>query len=110
MTGRAGRMELAVRRDLRALPDSVRKGVLAEGALMLARQIDAHSADSKAGKLLADLWAQLRVTLKQLQEVGRDGGDDGKEDGDLSTPVWEREDTGAADAGAAGGGGGAAAG
>lgn len=102
---RAGRVELALRRDLAGLGD-LRRSALAELALVMARAIDGGQL-SNAERVKAA--SELRVTLAQLREVHRDrGADEG--DGDLSTPVWHAADHGASDVGPGGGGGGAAAG
>lgn len=96
---RAGKLELAVKRDLRDLGQLPTGGhALAEIALILARAVDAEEGPLTARAKLAQ---ELRVTLGQLREVARDGIA-GDPDGQPSTPVWDAAESGAADAGAAG--------
>jgi hypothetical protein len=96
---RAGKLELAVRRDLRDIGDLPSGGhALAEIAAIIARAIDAEEGPLTARAKLAQ---ELRVTLGQLREVARDGFA-GDEDGEPSTPVWHAAESGASDVGAAG--------
>lgn len=96
---RAGKLELAVRRDLRDLGTLPAGGhALAEIASIIARAIDAEEGPLTARAKLAQ---ELRVTLGQLREVARDGFV-GDPDGQPVTPVWDAAESGAADAGAAG--------
>jgi len=96
---RAGKLELAVRRDLRDIGDLPSGGhALAEIAAILARAVDAEEGPLTARAKLAQ---ELRVTLGQLREVARDGFA-GDEDGQSSTPVWDAAESGPSDAGAAG--------
>jgi hypothetical protein len=102
---RAGRVELAVRRDLREL-GSAGKTALGELALVLARAIDSRP---EAMTTVAKLVQELRVTLGQLRELSVRDGDPGEDGGD-NTPVWDAPESGSADVGSAVGGGGSAAG
>lgn len=98
---RAGRLELAVKRDVRAigkLPDGGH--ALAEIALILARAIDDPAAPLTVKAKLAQ---ELRVTMGQLREVARDSSDGvGDPAGESGSPVWDGPVAGAPDAGAAG--------
>lgn len=60
-----GRVERGVRKDLKALPDNLKDGAVAQAALLLARDLD-------SGNLLprdaAAYLAQLRHCMAQLRE------------------------------------------
>jgi hypothetical protein len=66
MAGKAGKIELAVRRDLRALDSQARRSGLAEAALELARRLDVREV---ADRDAATLARELRATLTELRMV-----------------------------------------
>jgi hypothetical protein len=74
-------------------------------AFVLARAID--EAGDEPATTVAKLAQELRVTLGALREVG--GGDDDDAAvvaADLSSAVWDAEESGSGDVGPEGGGGG----
>lgn len=98
---RAGKLETAVRRDLRSLP-KVESGsvsmraTLVESALVLARAIDERGSGTPA-TTLAKLVEQLRVTLtKAMAEAASDSdGDDAEKfASDMASPVRDPADPG----------------
>ncbi len=98
----SGPVEAAVVEALAGVDTSGSGAPLAAMALRMARAYDAYE-DADLTKL-ARLNQELRQTLRALAEAVDDGDDD--EAAAVSTPVWNGEDAGAADVGAAGGGGG----
>jgi hypothetical protein len=83
---RAGRVELAVRRDLRAFGELKGSGreTLGELALVLARQIDSRGAEGPT--TTAKLVQELRSMMQALRRVDGDG-DDGGEVEQLPAPA-----------------------
>jgi len=81
---RRGPQETAVLRDLRALPDDLRKGGVAAVALGLARDIDMDVMPSR-DKTAA--YAQLRMALVTLREIAP-----GEARGDHTDEVRERRE------------------
>lgn len=102
---RAGRVELAVRRDLKALGEIHGGSALAELALVLARAVDGVPSGGPL-TTVAKLVGELRVTLGQLREVSSRDGDSEEEGDGMSTPVWDASHPGSSDVGATPSGGG----
>jgi hypothetical protein len=63
-----GPIERGVRTDLRKMPDDLRKGALAQTALMLSRQLDSSQEYMMQPRDLASFVAQLRHCMTQLRE------------------------------------------
>lgn len=63
---RRGPNETAVRRDLEALPEDLRKGAIAAVALGLARDLD---EDGMTARDKAGMYAQLRMAMVTLREI-----------------------------------------
>lgn len=81
---RRGANETAVQRDLKALPEDLRKGAIAAVALGLARDLDDGdmSARDKSG-----MYAQLRMAMVTLREIAP-----GEARGDHTDEVRERRE------------------
>jgi hypothetical protein len=77
-------VELAVKRDIKAMGARPGRGTLAALALVLARAIDDGPAPSMVSKMVSELRACMTA-------LGKGGGDDGDDDAgfgvDMSTPV-----------------------
>lgn len=86
LMARSGRVELAVRRDLRRLPPGDRTSALAAGALTLATLLDSVAADDlddagtdKRLSAAAQAQRELRATMGELMKgapKARSGIDD----------------------------------
>src|SRR5437773_1722221 len=63
---RKGASETAVLRDLKALPEDLRKGAIAAVALTLARELDDGEMSARD---LAGVAAQLRMAMVTLREI-----------------------------------------
>lgn len=81
---RKGANETAVQRDLKALPEDLRKGAIAAVALGLARDLDDGdmSARDRSG-----MYAQLRMAMVTLREIAP-----GEARGDHTDEVRERRE------------------
>lgn len=81
---RKGANETAVLRDLKALPEDLRKGAIAAVALGLARDLDQTlmTARDKSG-----MYAQLRMAMVTLREIAP-----GEARGDHTDEVRERRE------------------
>lgn len=104
-------MELTVRKDLRRLGpmDTGVSASLAEAALILARAVDSYAKEAKTPaelSAIAKAIQELRTVLAKLVE-GSDGDEPAAGD---TTPVWDSQEPGPADAGPSDRGGGAPAG
>lgn len=81
---RKGPSETAVLRDLKALPDDLRKGGIAAVALQLAIELDAGNMSPRD---FAGVAAQLRMALVTLREIAP-----GEARGDHTDEVRERRE------------------
>ena len=109
---RAGPVELAVRKDLRAFEIPAGRAVLAQNALLLARALDGRDPATSGVAAMAQLTRELRATMIALTG-GIDDDDKAKALAEfvarLSTPelppqVRDAQDPGPADARPARGG------
>ena len=94
---RVGKVEGAVRRDLKRLPKAPpgelsSRATLSEAALVLARAIDAMGTNSPS--TLGKLIDSLRLTMDRIVEVAT-GDADSPESGfqDMATPVFDSPDS-----------------
>jgi hypothetical protein len=85
---RAGRVELAVRRDLKAMSvaDSDGRATLGVLAGVLARAIDNQPAGANPATT-AKLVQELRAVMAAMRRDAVDGDDDAGFAADMSTPV-----------------------
>lgn len=84
---RAGRVELALRKDIKALGATAgSRATLGELALVLARAIDGQG-EGAAPTAVAKLVQELRAVMAALGEATGDGDDDAEFASDMSTPV-----------------------
>jgi hypothetical protein len=81
---RKGANETAVLRDLKALPEDLRKGAIAAVALGLARDLD---EDGMTARDKAAMYAQLRMAMVTLREIAP-----GEARGDHTDEVRERRE------------------
>jgi hypothetical protein len=81
---RKGDNETAVLRDLKALPEDLRKGAIAAVALGLARDLD---EDGMTARDKAGMYAQLRMAMVTLREIAP-----GEAKGDHTDEVRERRE------------------
>jgi hypothetical protein len=82
MARRRGMVELAVARDIEALPERVRGSGLALTAVTLARVVDMLNSTGQPGysRDLAAISKELRATLTELAKSGAPGAKGGKVD------------------------------
>lgn len=81
---RRGANETAVLRDLKALPEDLRKGAIAAVALTLARELDDGDMSARDTAAMA---AQLRMAMVTLREIAP-----GEAKGDHTDEVRERRE------------------
>lgn len=81
---RKGENETAVLRDLKMLPEDLRKGAIAAVALALARQLDTGDMSARD---LSDVANKLRMAMVTLREIAP-----GEAKGDHTDEVRERRE------------------